>query len=218
MRLVLLGPPGSGKGTQARMLSKKLGIPQVSTGDILREAVAAGSELGREARSYMDSGRLVPDDVMVSLVDRRISEPDCRGGFVLDGFPRTLAQAMGLEETLQGHGSSIELVLLMDVDDDEILSRLSKRRVCPKCNALYNLDADPPKRDEICDRCGVGLVLRADDAEATVRTRLSVYRNDTLPLVEYYESRGILRRIDGRGRIEEIFARVMGEISGVRPD
>jgi adenylate kinase len=212
MRLVFLGPPGSGKGTQAGMVGEKLGVPQISTGDILREAVARKTELGEKARSYMESGRLVPDDVMLSLVDDRIGEADCSGGFVLDGFPRTLAQALGIEEILAGRGQAIDAVVFIDVDDQVVLERLSKRRVCPQCKALYNLEADPPREDEKCDRCGVRLVLRTDDKEDTVRTRLGVYRDDTLPLVDYYESRGILKRVDGNAGIEDVFSAVMEEI------
>jgi adenylate kinase len=194
------------------MVGEKLGVPQISTGDILREAVTLKTDLGEEARSYMESGRLVPDDVMLSLVDKRIGESDCAGGFVLDGFPRTLGQALGLEEILGRRGQGLDAVVFIDVDDEVVLSRLSRRRVCPQCKALYNLEADPPREDERCDRCGVGLVLRTDDSEDTVRTRLGVYRNDTLPLVEYYDSRGILRKIDGNGEIQAVSSAVMREI------
>jgi adenylate kinase len=216
MRLILLGPPGSGKGTQARMVGERLGVPQISTGDILREAVALKTDLGEQARSYMDSGRLVPDDIMLSLVDKRIGEPDCASGFVLDGFPRTLAQALGLEEILGKREQTIDAVVFIDVDDEVVLGRLSRRRVCPQCKALYNLDADPPRDDEMCDRCGVKLILRTDDRQDTVKTRLGVYRRDTLPLVEYYESRGILKKIDGKGEIQTVFSAVMQEIVEVR--
>lgn len=215
MRLVFLGPPGSGKGTQARMVGEKLGVPQISTGDILREAVARKTDLGEKARSYMESGKLVPDDVMLSLVDKRIGEADCSVGFVLDGFPRTLAQALGTEEILAGRGQAIDAVVFIDVDDQAVLERLSKRRVCPQCKALYNLEADPPRENEKCDRCGVTLVLRTDDKQDTVRTRLGVYRDDTLPLVDYYESRGVLKRVDGNADIEDVFEAVLGEIDKV---
>ena len=216
MRLVFLGPPGSGKGTQARMVGERLGIPQVSTGDILREAVMLGTDIGRKAKSYMEGGKLVPDEIMLSLVKRRIEEPDCSGGFVLDGFPRTLAQALGLEEILQSAAQSIDAVILIDTSDEVVLKRLSRRRVCPQCKALYNLEADPPEADQLCDRCGVELILRTDDSERTVATRLNVYRKDTLPVVEYYESKGVLRKVDGSREIEQVLSSIMEEISEVR--
>jgi len=216
MRLVLLGPPGSGKGTQAKMVSEKMGIPQVSTGDILREAVARGTELGRKARSYMDAGQLVPDDVMLGLMEKRIGEADCARGYILDGFPRTLAQALGLDEILSRRGEAIDLAILIEVGDDTVVKRLTRRRVCPACHALYNLDTDPPKDDNRCDRCGVELVLRSDDEETTVRTRLNVYRNDTLPLADYYDSKGILRKVDGEGTIDDVFSSIMEVLTEVR--
>ena len=216
MRLVLLGPPGSGKGTQAKMVSEKMGIPQISTGDILREAVARGTELGRKARSYMDAGQLVPDDVMLGLMEKRIGEADCARGYILDGFPRTLAQALGLDEILSRRGEAIDLAILIEVGDDTVVKRLTRRRVCPACHALYNLDTDPPKDDNRCDRCGVELVLRSDDEETTVRTRLNVYRNDTLPLADYYDSKGILRKVDGEGTIDDVFSSIMEVLTEVR--
>jgi adenylate kinase len=198
------------------MVGAKLAIAQISTGDILREAAARGTALGEEARAYMERGELVPDDVMLSLVESRITEDDCKRGYVLDGFPRTLAQAIGLDGMLEGQGQALDAVIFIDVDDEEVLRRLSRRRVCPKCNALYSLDADPPKRGGLCDRCGVKLELRSDDAEATVRTRLQVYRKDTLPLVDYYDSRGLLHRIDGMPEIETVFGSILDEISELR--
>jgi len=216
MRLVLLGPPGSGKGTQAKMVSEKMGIPQISTGDILREAVARGTELGKKARSYMDAGQLVPDDVMLGLMERRIGEADCVGGYILDGFPRTLAQALALDEILSRRSEAIDLAILIEVGDDTVVKRLTRRRVCPACHALYNLDTDPPKDDNRCDRCGVELVLRSDDEETTVRTRLNVYRNDTLPLADYYDSKGILRKVDGEGTIDDVFSSIMEVLTEVR--
>lgn len=208
MRLIFLGPPGSGKGTQATKVSSEWHIPQISTGDILRDAVAQRTDLGAKARTYMDSGKLVPDDVMLELVDERLGQRDANGGFVLDGFPRTLAQAMGLEEIVERRDQIIDLVIFIDVDDGVVIERLSRRRVCPRCKTLYNLEANPPKREGFCDKCGVELMLRVDDAEDTVKTRLRVYRNDTLPLVEYYEAKGILRRIEGSGAIDDVFARI----------
>lgn len=216
MRLVFLGPPGSGKGTQARMVEEKLGLPQISTGDILREAVARKTDLGEKVKSYMGAGDLVPDDVMLPLVEKRILEQDCVNGFILDGFPRTLAQAMGLEEVLQRLGHAIDLVVLMEVDDAVAVERLSRRRVCPNCKAIYNLATDPPRQEGSCDRCDVALDLRSDDEPETVKARLPVYRQNTLPLVEYYDSKGILRRIDGEGEIKKVFDSILGELSEVR--
>ena len=216
MRLIFLGPPGSGKGTQARLVGEKLGLPQISTGDILREAIARKTELGKKARSIMDAGELVPDDVVLPLAEKRIEEKDCGKGFILDGFPRTLAQAIGLEEVLQRHGCAIDAVMFIEVDDSVVVERLSRRRVCPKCKAMYNLDTDPPKQEGVCDRCGVNLELRTDDRPETVEARLVVYRKNTLPLVEYYESRGILRRINGVGGIKAVFDSILGELSEVR--
>jgi adenylate kinase len=220
MRLIFLGPPGSGKGTQAKLLGEKLGIPQISTGDILRVAVAGKTDLGRMSGSYMDRGRLVPDDVILSLVEKRLDEVDCSGGFILDGFPRTLAQAKGLEEILDKKAKTVDAVVLLEVGDATLLQRLTRRRVCSACGALYNLDADPPLKEGVCDRCGASLVLRTDDEEETVKTRLRVYRDDTLPLVRYYESKGILRRVDGNRTIGEVFSTITSQVEeadGVKP-
>ncbi len=216
MRLVFLGPPGSGKGTQARMVGEKLGLPQISTGDILREAIARKTDLGEKAKPYMDVGELVLDEVVLPVVEKRIMEKDCMKGFILDGFPRTLGQAIGLEEVLQRLGCAVDAVIFIDVDDTVVVRRLSRRRVCPKCNAMYNLDTDPPKQEGLCDRCQVGLQLRSDDKPETIEARLLVYRKNTLPLVEYYESRGILKRIAGGGEIGKVFDSILGELSEAR--
>jgi len=216
MRLIFLGPPGSGKGTQARLVGEKLGLPQISTGDILREAIARKTGLGEKAKSVMDAGELVPDDVVLPLAEKRIMENDCMNGFILDGFPRTLAQAIGLEEVLQGQGGAVDAVMFIEVNDAVVIERLSKRRVCPNCKAMYNLATDPPKQEGVCDRCQVALELRTDDKPETVEARLVVYRKNTLPLVEYYESRGILRRIAGEGAIRTVFNSILGELSEVR--
>lgn len=215
MRLIFVGPPGSGKGTQAKMVAERLAIPQISTGDILRGAVARKTELGQMAGSYMDRGNLVPDEIMVSMVGERLDEADCSNGFILDGFPRTLAQTKGLEDILEKRRQAIDVVIFLDVDDETVLRRLTRRRVCPGCYALYNLDADPPREDGHCDRCKVPLVLRTDDAEATVRTRLDIYRDDTLPVVGYYDAKGCLVRIDGSKGIEDVCSSIMRHIDGV---
>jgi len=216
MRLIFLGPPGSGKGTQARLVGEKLGLPQISTGDILREAIARKTDLGEKAKSVMDAGELVPDEVVLPLAEKRIRESDCMNGFILDGFPRTLAQAIGLEEVLQRQGCVIDAVMFIEVNDAVVVERLSKRRVCPKCKAMYNLASDPPKQEGVCDRCQVVLELRTDDKPETVEARLVVYRKNTLPLVEFYKSRGILRRVAGEGDIRTVFDSILGELSEVK--
>jgi adenylate kinase len=216
MRLVFLGSPGSGKSTQAGLVSEKIEIPRIATGDLLRDAVARDTDIGRKADVYMKRGELVPDDVMLPLVERRLGEPDCSDGYVLDGFPRTLAQAIGLEEILARREEALDRIILIDVDAEHILKRLSRRRVCTECSTLYNLDADPPRESERCNKCGCELVLRDDDAEETVRKRLRVYRSDTFPLVEYYEAGGLLRKVDGVGDIEAVFAKILDEISEPR--
>jgi adenylate kinase len=216
MRLVFIGSPGSGKSTQAGLVSEEMKIPRITTGDLLRDAVALDTDIGRKADVYMKRGQLVPDDVMLPLVEQRLDGSDCSGGYVLDGFPRTLAQAMGLEEILARRGEALDGVILIEVDAERILKRLSRRRVCTECNTLYNLDAGNPGEDERCTKCGRELVLRDDDAEETVRRRLRVYRNDTFPLVEYFEAEGLLRKVDGTGDIETVFALVSDEISELR--
>jgi adenylate kinase len=216
MRLVLLGPPGSGKGTQAGLVSRKFGIPQISTGDILREAIEQNSELGTRAREFVEGGKLVPDEIVLSLVEERTAKPDCAEGFILDGFPRTLVQAEGLEKILADHGAALDVVIFIDVSDGAIISRLSRRRVCPACSATYNLDSDPPREEGVCDKCGGKLEARVDDDPATVKTRLKVYRKDTLPLVKHYETDGLLRRVSGEGTVRGVFSSILGELEAVR--
>ncbi len=197
MRLVLVGPPGSGKGTQSEWMKKDLGIPQLSTGDMLRDAVARGTELGKRVKDYLESGRLVPDEVILDLMRERLEEPDAQKGFILDGFPRTVGQAEGLEQMLEAKGLSLDRVIEIRVGDDEIVRRLTSRRVCPKCKAVYNLHYKPPKKEGVCDVCGTELIQRDDDKEETIRQRLEVYRKQTAPLIDFYEKRGLLLVVDG---------------------
>ncbi|HEX15603.1 MAG: adenylate kinase [Deltaproteobacteria bacterium] len=212
MNLIMLGPPGSGKGTQAKRLTERFGIPQISTGDILREAVKEGTPLGKEAKRYMDEGKLVPDEVVVGIVRERLKEPDCEKGFILDGFPRTVAQAEALDRILEEMGRKIDHVIDIEVSEDELLKRLTGRRTCKRCGAMYHIIFNPPKRDGICDQCGGELYQRDDDKEETIKARLKVYREQTAPLIDYYEKRGLLRRIEGSGKIEEIEERILKAI------
>ncbi len=212
MNLIMLGPPGSGKGTQAKRLTERFGIPQISTGDILREAVKEGTPLGKEAKRYMDEGKLVPDEVVVGIVRERLKEPDCEKGFILDGFPRTVAQAEALDQILEEMGRKIDHVIDIEVSEDELLKRLTGRRTCKRCGAMYHIIFNPPKRDGICDQCGGELYQRDDDREETIKARLKVYREQTAPLIDYYEKRGLLRRIEGSGKIDEIEERILKAI------
>jgi adenylate kinase len=209
LRVVFLGPPGAGKGTQAKLLREKFEACLVSTGDILRKAVADQSPLGKEASEYIKRGDLVPDNVIVKLVAERLKEKDCAQGFILDGFPRTIPQAQSLEEILQKMGLGLQSVLLVQVPHRIIVERLAGRRTCKNCGALYHLKFNPSTRESICDRCGGELVQRDDDREETISARLKVYDNQTAPLVDYYRQRGILREIDGVGNVDDIRNRVI---------
>jgi len=202
--LIFLGPPGAGKGTQARELAREWGVPQVATGEMLREAVAAGTPLGREAKRIMESGGLVPDDVMIGLIAERLRQPDAAGGFILDGFPRTIAQAEALERLLKDLGHSLDAVLYFEVAEPELVRRLTGRRLCRQCQTAFHLVSAPPRRPGVCDRCGGELYQREDDGEATVRHRLQVYARQTSPLLDYYRQRGQLIAIDGEGAIDAI--------------
>ena len=209
MRIILLGPPGSGKGTQAKLLIEKLGIPQISTGDMLRAAVKARTPLGTEAKVYMDRGGLVPDAVIIGLVRERLQVPDCSRGYILDGFPRTKAQAEALETTLKDLHLSLDHVLCLEVPSEDLVSRIAGRRTCRNCGAMYHLRFSPSKREGVCDACGGETYQRDDDREETVRQRLLVYEEQTAPLIRFYDGRGLLRRISGTGEIAEIFARMV---------
>jgi adenylate kinase len=204
MNLILLGPPGAGKGTQAKLLVKKFGIPQVSTGDILRSAVKMSTPMGIKAKAFMDEGMLVPDDVVVGIVSERIAQPDCTLGFILDGFPRTVSQADALNSMLEVHGKKIDHVISIAVDKDELLLRVTGRRTCKGCGKGYHLNFEPPAVLGICDECSGELFQRDDDCEDTMRKRLDVYEHQTAPLIEYYENSGLLRSIPGDEAIDVI--------------
>ncbi|MGZ4198855.1 MAG: adenylate kinase [Thermoleophilia bacterium] len=207
--IVLLGAPGSGKGTQAERIAPAFGLPHVSTGDILRAAVKGGTELGVAAKRFMDSGELVPDDVVIGIIRERLTQADTAAGFMLDGFPRTLEQAAALDEMLAGAGRALRLVLLIDVPEEELVQRLAGRRACRACGRGYNVVFDPPKVEGMCDVCGGELFQRDDDNEATVRNRLAVYRRQTEPLIGYYRDKGVLATVYGGGRNpDQVFADV----------
>lgn len=208
-RVVLLGPPGAGKGTQAKLLQEMFGAVQISTGDILRKAVAEGTPLGQQAAGFIKSGALVPDDVILNLVAERLQQADCAKGFLLDGFPRTIPQAEGLDKILTHAGQSLNGVLAVQVPEAVVVERLAGRRTCRQCGALRHVIFDPPKAAGVCDRCGGELYQREDDREETIAHRLQVYDKQTAPLVDYYRQRGLLKPIDGIGDIEQIRARVI---------
>jgi adenylate kinase len=207
-RVVLMGMPGVGKGTQAVRLKGSLQVPHVSTGDILRSAVRAGSALGRRVKDCLDAGDLVPDDLMGELIAERLGRDDARSGFILDGFPRTRAQVDTLDVVLAGMGTPVERVVLLAADEDEIVRRLAGRRVCPGCDAVYHLETNPPASAGVCDRCGSALVQRPDDSERVVRDRLRLYREQTLPVAEAYRERGLLAEVDATGNPVEVFERI----------
>ena len=216
MRVIFLGPPGAGKGTQARELARAEGVPQIATGEMLREAVAAGTPLGREAKRVMESGALVPDDVMIGLIAERLRQPDAARGFILDGFPRTIAQAEALDRLLKDLGQSLDVVVYFDVSPPELLRRLTGRRLCRQCQTAYHVVSAPPRRPGICDRCGGELYQRDDDSEATVRHRLDVYARQTAPLLDYYRGRGLLTTVNGEGSVEAIGATIRRAVTEAR--
>jgi adenylate kinase len=204
VRVLFLGPPGAGKGTQARELAQEWGVPQIATGDMLREAMAADTPLGREAKQYYDRGALVPDDVIVGMIADRLAQPDAKRGFILDGFPRTIGQAEALGRLLDSLGQPLERVFFFNVPEPELLRRLTGRRVCGQCGATYHVTSAPSRRPGVCDRCGGELYQRADDSEDTVRARLGVYATQTAPLLAYYRQRGLLTPVPAEGSIEGI--------------
>lgn len=212
MRIVLLGAPGSGKGTQAKLLVEKYGIPQVSTGDLLRAAVGSDSELGKAAKAAMDAGQLVSDDIVLGIIRERLAQPDARNGFILDGFPRNIPQANALDQMLVRLEKPLDVALLIEVDVDILMQRLTGRRTCENCGRVYNLYTNPPKLDERCDRCGSELHHRADDNEETISNRLRVYDAQTRPLIQYYGDAGRLRRVDGNGDVKAIFRDIVKAI------
>ncbi|MCR5825288.1 MAG: adenylate kinase [Oscillospiraceae bacterium] len=205
MNLILLGAPGAGKGTQAAIIARELSIPAISTGNILRAAVASGSELGRQAKACMESGALVSDEIIIGIIRDRLAESDCANGYILDGVPRTIAQAEALEE----NGIKFDHVVSMEVSDETIMDRMSGRRVCPKCGASYHVVAVPPKKEGVCDVCGSELTTRKDDAPETVKARLAVYHKETEPLKEFYRSRGVLRPVEDKGSVEATSAAIL---------
>lgn len=213
MNIILLGPPGAGKGTQAKMLIDKYRMPQISTGDILRAAVKEGTPLGKEAKSFMDKGQLVPDSVVIGIVEERIQQPDCQRGYMLDGFPRTVPQAEALDEMLRKRKSKIDHVVSVEVARDELVKRLTGRRTCRECGEGFHIHSKPPQKAEKCDKCGGELYQRDDDNEKTVTARLQVYENQTFPLIEYYKKQGKLKPVDGLGEMKTIFERITKVLS-----
>lgn len=207
MRIILLGPPGCGKGTQAEIICKNFSIPHISTGDILRDNVKRGSEIGSKAKEYMDSGRLVPDEIIISMMKGRFSEKDCKNGFLLDGFPRTITQAEALDDLLKQMKISLDYIINIDVPDEDIINRISKRLSCSNCGEVYNLIYKKPKNEMTCDSCGLKLNQRDDDKEEVVRNRLDVYRKQTAPLIEYYKDK--IKNVDGRKNISEVTKEIL---------
>lgn len=212
MRIILLGPPGAGKGTQAAGIVEKYNIPHISTGDIFRKNIKEGTELGKKAKGFIDQGLLVPDELTVGLVTDRISQPDCKNGFMLDGFPRNVAQAQHLDKYLKEVGISLDKVVNIEVDKDILVGRAVGRRICKSCGATYHVEFNPPKVDGVCDVCGGELYQRADDNEETVSKRIQVYLDETKPLVNYYSEEGIIANINGQQSIDKVFADIVNAL------
>ena len=205
MKIIMLGAPGAGKGTQAKMIADKYGIPHVSTGDIFRANIKNGTELGKQAKAYMDKGELVPDELTVKILLDRVAQDDCKNGYVLDGFPRTIPQAEVLDKELDRLGESIDYAIDVDVPDENIVKRMGGRRACVTCGATYHIEHVPPKKEGICDNCGGELILRDDDKPETVQNRLNVYHTQTQPLIDFYNAKGVLREVDGTKDMMEVF-------------
>ena len=216
MRVIFLGPPGGGKGTQADFIAKKYDIPKLSTGDLLRESVANETSLGKEAKGFMNRGELVPDAVVIGLVEEKLSSPECQKGFLLDGFPRTEAQADQLSSYLASTGKGLDQVVYFSLSKDEIIRRISGRRSCPECKAVYHLESVPPKQEGVCDVCRKSLVQRNDDKPETVESRLAVYQEQTAPLIEYYKTRNILSELDGAGLVPAVQDRLVALLAQPR--
>ena len=208
MKIVMLGAPGAGKGTQAKMIAKEYAIPHISTGDIFRANIKEGTELGKEAKAYMDKGELVPDELTVRILLDRVSKDDCANGYVLDGFPRTIPQAEVLDSELAKMNDHIDFAIDVEVPDENIVRRMGGRRACLKCGATYHIEHIPPKKEGICDTCGSELVLRDDDKEETVKKRLAVYHEQTQPLIDFYNNKGVLKEVDGTVDSAEVFAAI----------
>lgn len=208
MKIIMLGAPGAGKGTQAKMIADKYGVPHISTGDIFRANIKNGTELGMEAKKYMDQGLLVPDELTVRILLDRVAQDDCKNGYVLDGFPRTIPQAEVLDSELTKLGDHIDYAINVDVPDENIVKRMSGRRACLTCGATYHIEHVPPKEEGICDVCGSELVLRDDDKPETVKNRLNVYHEQTQPLIDFYTEKGVLKTVDGTVPMEEVFAAI----------
>lgn len=209
MKIVMLGAPGAGKGTQAKMIADKYSIPHVSTGDIFRANIKEGTALGLEAKSYMDQGKLVPDELTVRILLDRVAKDDCKNGYVLDGFPRTIPQAEVLKDALAKQNDKIDFAIDVDVPDENIVKRMSGRRACVTCGATYHIEHVPPKKEGICDKCGSELILRDDDKPETVLNRLKVYHEQTQPLIDFYNKEGILKTVDGTIDVKDIFANIV---------
>ena len=209
MKIIMLGAPGAGKGTQAKKISERYSIPHISTGDIFRANIKNGTELGMEAKKYMDQGLLVPDELTVKILLDRVSQPDCKNGYVLDGFPRTIPQAEVLDKALAELGESIDYAIDVDVPDENIVKRMSGRRACVSCGATYHVVHVPPKKEGICDRCGSELILRDDDKPETVKNRLDVYHKQTQPLIDFYTKKGVLKTVDGTVDMQDVFKAIV---------
>jgi adenylate kinase len=207
VKLIFIGPPGSGKGTQAKRLSGRFGVPHISTGDMLREAISDGTELGRQAAPIMAEGKLVSDDLMIGIIKDRLAKSDAGAGFILDGFPRTLVQAEKLDTIVGNEGEPLRVLLLL-VPDDAIVRRITLRRTCSSCGAIYHLENNPPANDTVCDRCGAEVIARPDDTEEAVRKRLEAFHRQTLPVATFYRTKSLLREVDGIGPVDEVFERI----------